>query len=69
MIILVVIAYSLLFIFEFFPLYNQKQWRDLWLTMILGLCSFTLIALLSFGVKIPSPAMPIKNVILSIFGK
>ena len=65
----VVLTYALLVIFEFIPLYKQKLWRDFTINAILGLLSFAVALLLSFGVMIPSPAIPIKDFITSIFGK
>jgi hypothetical protein len=69
MFILVIIAYALLALFEFIPLYKQKLWRDFWVNAALGLFSFAIALLLSFDVKIPSPAGPIREFITSIFGK
>lgn len=63
------VVYAVLFMYEFIPLYKQKYWQDFWLNAILGLCSFTVALVLSFGGKIPSPAIPIQNVIESLFGK
>lgn len=69
MIILAVIGYSILVIFELKPLYKQKLWRDFWADMVLGTFSFTVAILLCLNVKIPSPVRPIENFIISIFGK
>jgi hypothetical protein len=69
MFILVIIAYALLALFEFIPLYKQKLWRDFWVNAALSLFSFVVVLLLSFDVKIPSPAGPIREFITSIFGK
>lgn len=66
---LVVIAYAILSIYEFLPLYKQKLWRDFWTNAVLTLLSFTIAVLLSLGVKIPSPEAPIREFITSIFGK
>jgi len=67
--VLVLIAYTILVIFEFIPLYKQKLWRDFWVNIVLLIFSFSIAMLLSFGVKIPSPANPIKDAITSIIGK
>ncbi|AEY68027.1 hypothetical protein Clo1100_3916 [Clostridium sp. BNL1100] len=69
MITFVVIGYTLLVIFDFIPLYKKKLWHDFWLNSFLGLLSFIIAALISFNVKIPSPAKPIETLITSIFGK
>lgn len=67
--ILVIIGYLLLAIYEFIPLYRQKLWHDFWVNVILWTFSFTLIILLCLNVKIPSPETPIRELIISIFGK
>lgn len=69
MFVLVIIAYALLALFEFIPLYKQKLWRDFWVNAALCLLSFAVALLLSFDVKIPSPAGPIREFVTSIFGK
>jgi hypothetical protein len=69
MIIFVIIAYSVLAIFEFRLLYKQKYWNDFWTNAVLGVLSITIAVLLCLNVKIPSPAKPIKNFVTSIFGK
>lgn len=69
MFLLVIAVYTLLVIYEFIPLYKQKLWRDLTVNAVLSLLSFTAAMLLSFKVAIPSPAVPIKELITSIFGK
>ncbi|WP_010248644.1 hypothetical protein [Acetivibrio cellulolyticus] len=69
MLILVIMMYSLLAIFEFRLLYKQKRWNDFWTNTVLGIFSLTAAILLCLNVKIPSPAKPIQNIITSIFGK
>jgi hypothetical protein len=69
MIVLIIIGYSLLALYEFIPLYHQKQWRELWVNAVFGFCSFTIAILLSFDIKIPSPSEPIKNIIHFVIGK
>lgn len=69
MFIVVIIAYTLLAIYEFIPLYKQKLWRDFGVNAALGIFSFAVALLLSFDVKIPSPEQPIRELITSIFGK
>lgn len=69
MLIFVIMAYSVLAIFEFKLLYKQKRWNDFWTNIVLGILSITVAILLCFNVKIPSPAKPIQNLVTSIFGK
>jgi hypothetical protein len=69
MLILVIIGYSLLAIYEYIPLYKQKLWNDFWTNVVLGIFSFTIAILLCLNVEIPSPETPIRELIISIFGK
>jgi hypothetical protein len=69
MLILVIMLYSLLAIFEFRILYKQKRWNDFWTNAVLGIFSLTVAILLCLNVKIPSPVKPIQNLVTSIFGK
>jgi hypothetical protein len=69
MIILAVIGYSFLAVYEFIPLYKQKLWNDFWINAILWTFSFTIAVLLCLNVKIPSPEKPIREFIIFIFGK
>jgi hypothetical protein len=69
MIILVIIAYAFLVYIQLVPLYKNKQWKDFWVNSSIWFFSFLVAVLLSMGVKIPSPADPIKEFITAIFGK
>ncbi len=69
MIIIPLIFYTLLVIYEFVPLYKQKLWRDFWVNLSLGMISFAFAVVIALGVDVPSPAIPIQNMILSLLGK
>ena len=69
MLVLTIIGYALLALYEFIPLYKQKLWRDFWANTILALFSFTIAVLLCLDVRIPSPERPIRDLITAIFGK
>jgi hypothetical protein len=69
MIVLIIIGYSLLALYEFIPLYHQKQWQVFWVNATFGFCSFSIAILLSFDIKVPSPSEPIKNIVLFVIGK
>lgn len=69
MIILVIVGYSFLVIYEFIPLYKQKYWNDFWTNAVLGIISFTIAILLCLNVEIPSPEKPIRELIIFMFGK
>jgi len=66
---LLLAAYALLGIYEFVPLYKQKQWKDFFVNMVLGILSLCIGLLLSLDVEITSPIHPIKNFVKSLYGK
>ena len=69
MIVITIIGYGLLAIYEFVPLYKQKFWHDFWTNGILMIFSFTIAILISLNVPIPSPEKPIRELVISMFGK
>jgi hypothetical protein len=69
MIVIVVISYTILGVFEFVPLYKQKKWPDIIVNAVLFSFSFVVAVLLCFEVDIPSPSGSIRRVVISIFGK
>jgi hypothetical protein len=69
MYVLAFIGYSFLAAFEFVPLYRKKLWKDFAVNMALAIFSFTIVLLICFNIKIPSPVKPIRDLITSIFGK
>lgn len=69
MILLVILGYSVLVIFDFVPLYKEEKWIDFWVNAVLCSISFALAAMLSLGIDIPSPETPIRQIITALFGK
>lgn len=69
MVILVVLVFALIIYWDLVPLYRAKLWRDFGVNMALTLLTFAMAVLISFDVAIPSPAYPIKILIISILGK
>ena len=59
MVIITVLGYILLGIYEFVPLYKEGKWAEFKVNLGLGIVSFTVAVLLSLDVKIPSPGKPI----------
>ncbi|HEX2925974.1 MAG TPA: hypothetical protein VHP38_06910 [Ruminiclostridium sp.] len=69
MILLALLGYFILVLYEFIPLFKQKLWLDFGVNAALGLLSFTIAILLCLNVKLPSPVKPIRGLITAIFGK
>jgi hypothetical protein len=70
MIAIVAIFYTIVFLYDFLPLYQEKKKKkEIGVYAVLALLSLGVAVLLSFGVRIPSPEKPIREFITSIFGK
>lgn len=69
---ILIFIYSLIYIYfviaDLIPLYQNKRLKLAWTYSSILLISYTLLILIVLEVKIPSPAVPIKNVITAIFG-
>lgn len=69
---ILIFIYSFIYIFfiiiDLIPLYQNKRWKSFWAYSSLLLISYTILLLIVLDVKIPSPAVPIKNAITAIFG-
>lgn len=66
---LVVFAYIFIGFIELFPLYRKDNRKDFWVATGFTVSSFIIALCLSLGVNIPSPATPIRNLVISVFGK
>lgn len=62
------IVFLLFIIFDLIPIFHKKKWKVFWVYTILISFSYVIHILLTIGVKIPSPADPIKKLVSSIFG-
>lgn len=69
MFLLPIVGYTLLVFIEFIPLYKKRPRREFWVTTGFGVLSLAIAILLSFGIKIPSPEKPIRELITMLFGK
>lgn len=66
---LIIIAYVIVGIWEIRPMYKSKEYKEIAVYMVLYSAAFVISVLLSLGVKIPSPAEPIANIVEAIVGK
>ncbi|PAB58216.1 hypothetical protein [Anaeromicrobium sediminis] len=69
MLFLVLIVYGIIGIIEITPLVKKKKKKDLVVYLVLYTSALVLSVLISIGVKIPSPAIPIQKMVESIIGK
>lgn len=55
-------------VFDLIPIYREKKWKVFWVYTILLAFSYVIHILFTIGVKIPSPAIPIKKLVSFVFG-
>lgn len=67
MILLLIMTFVVIALLEVPDLIRQKYWRELTVFSFLFAAGFILALLLSFGVKIPSPAKAIEHLYNTIF--
>lgn len=68
MLILCIVVYFFIIRFDFIPLIKEKNKKVISIYTILILTSLILIILYNFDIKVPSPMIPIDNIIKAIFG-
>lgn len=69
MFVLVIVGYLIIGTIEMVPLYKKNKTKELVVYSIFFAAAFIISLLLSLGVKIPSPAKPIENIVNAILGK
>jgi hypothetical protein len=69
MMIIMTLVYGLFLLLDFIPIYRGQNRKLIWLYLSLLIFSYSISFLIGLGVKIPSPAPPIKKVITSLMGE
>lgn len=59
--------YILLVVFELIQIYRSKNKKLFWIYSIILIITYIIHILFIIGVKVPTPAEPIKNIISKIF--
>lgn len=68
--LVLILIYFFILVIEFYPLLKEKCGLVKMLVYaVLTLISLTIDILLSLGIRVPSPADPIKKVVLALIGK
>jgi hypothetical protein len=62
------LVYGLFLLLDFTSIYRGKNRKLIWLYLSLLTFSYALTLLIGLGVKIPSPAPPIKKAITALIG-
>lgn len=53
---------------DIIPIYRNKQWMEFWIYLPLIAATYALVVILALGIKIPSPAGPLKKIVSLIWG-
>lgn len=65
-------VYTLVFAFfimiDLIPLYKNRKWKSFWTYTALLSVSYVFNLLIVIDVKLPSPAIPIKKMLSTLFG-
>lgn len=59
--------YIAIVVFELLPMYKEKDKKLFWTYAIILIITYTIHLLVVIGIKLPSPADPIKNFITAVF--
>lgn len=68
MLVLFSFVYALYIFIDLIPLYREKHKNIYWPYILLMASAYFLCILLSFNIKVPSPAVPIKHIVSAIIG-
>lgn len=63
------LAYVFVVLIDQVQVYKDGHRKDFWVSVVMCFISFTIALLLVFDVNIPSPAKPLKQIILLILGQ
>lgn len=68
LILAVTIVCTLFILLDLVPIYRNKQWWEFWVYLTMIAVVYVLILFIAAGVKIPSPAVPLKKIVSVILG-
>ncbi len=52
---------------DLIPMYRKKQWKVFWIYTVIITLDLIMISLTAMGIPLPSPSLPVKKIIFSIF--
>ncbi|MCT4594536.1 MAG: hypothetical protein N4A57_09740 [Anaeromicrobium sp.] len=69
MLFFIILVYVIIGAIEITPLVKKKKKKDLTVYLVLYTLALVLSVLISIGVKVPSPAIPIQKMVEAVIGK
>ncbi len=67
-IISITIVCAIFICIDVIPIYRGKHWVEFWIYLFLMTSVYVFVILIASGVKIPSPAAPLKKIVSFIWG-
>lgn len=68
LLVMLVFQCALHIIIDLIPIFRNRQWKVFWAYSVMMSFAVLLAILISLDIKLPSPAIPLKNAVTSIFG-
>ncbi len=69
MLLVMITFVGVLFILtDLIPVYQNKRWKLFWVYSAIMAFVYVLTIFITMGIKLPSPAVPLRNLITEIFG-
>lgn len=70
MVLFITITFICIFfiLIDLVPIYQKKQWLLLWVYSAMILFVYLINILIAAGIRIPSPAAPLKKIVTAIWG-
>jgi len=66
-VVIFTIACIIYIINDIVPIFQKKEWKLFWTYIVVMGFAYVLAVMIAFGIKIPSPAGPLKMIVTMIF--
>jgi hypothetical protein len=68
LLVMITFACAFFILTDLIPAYQNKQWKLFWVYSAMMALVYVLTIFIALGIKLPSPAVPLRNLITAIFG-
>ncbi len=68
MLIVITITCAFFIVTDLTAIYQNRQWKLFWVYSAMTVSVCALAILIAADIKVPSPAVPLKNIVTAIFG-
>lgn len=67
LLVMITFACAFFVLTDLIPVYQNKQWKLFWVYSAMMALVYVLATFITLGIKLPSPAVPLRNLITEIF--